>query len=308
MKYPISAAELEDFATVITDLRDLEMLVALARNKNFSLAASECNISQPAFSSRIRNMEHRVNLTLVRRGNSFLGFTREGEVVLKWARKLLADAEAMKQEVKALRTDLDGKITIGVIPTAVPFAAAIAGALKEKFPKISTEIYSDSTSQIIRRLNDFSIDAAITYFEDADADITVAIYQEGYMLIANEELLPNDSDSIKWSDASKIPMCLLTSDMRNRQLIDRIFIELGVIPNITSEANEFTAVLAQVATGKVATIAPEGIAQTFFEMNSVSKVKLIDPTIKNKIGFSVKDQSPTPPMISALKQAVKSSI
>ena len=128
------------------------------------------------------------------------------------------------------------------------------------------------------------------------------------MLIANEELLPNYSDAIKWSEASKITMCLLTSDMRNRQLIDRIFIELGVIPNITSEANEFTAVLAQVATGKVATIAPEGIAQTFFEMNSVSKVKLIDPTIKNKIGFSVKDQSPTPPMISALKQAVKSSI
>ena len=293
---------------MISDLRDLQMLVALARHKNFSVAALECNISQPAFSSRIRKLEERFNLTLVRRGNSFLGFTREGEVVLKWARKLLADAEAMNQEIKGLRTDLDGKISIGVIPTAVPFAASIARILKEKFPKVSTEIYSDSTSQIVRRLNDFSIDAAITYYEDADADIVVEIYQEGYMLVANEELLSDYSNEIEWLDASQIPMCLLTPDMRNRQLIDTIFTKVGATPNIIAEANDFTAVLAQVVSGKVATIAPQGIAEAFFELNKIKKIKLVDPIIKNKVGFSVKDQSPTPPVINALKEAVRSAI
>ena len=287
---------------MISDLRDLQMLVALARHKNFSVAALECNISQPAFSSRIRKLEERFNLTLVRRGNSFLGFTREGEVVLKWARKLLADAEAMNQEIKGLRTDLDGKISIGVITTAVPFAASIARILKEKFPKVSTEIYSDSTSQIIRRLNDFSIDAAITYYEDADADIVVEIYQEGYMLVANEELLSDYSNEIEWLDASQIPMCLLTPDMRNRQLIDTIFTKVGATPNIIAEANDFTAVLAQVVSGKVATIAPQGIAEAFFELNKIKKIKLVDPIIKNRVGFSVKDQSPTPPVINALKE------
>ena len=284
------------------------MLVALARHKNFSVAALECNISQPAFSSRIRKLEERFNLTLVRRGNSFLGFTREGEVVLKWARKLLADAEAMNQEIKGLRTDLDGKISIGVIPTAVPFAASIARILKEKFPKVSTEIYSDSTSQIIRRLNDFSIDAAITYYEDADADIVVEIYQEGYMLVANEDLLSDYCNEIEWLDASQIPMCLLTPDMRNRQLIDTIFTKVGATPNIIAEANDFTAVLAQVVSGKVATIAPQGIAEAFFELNKIKKINLVDPIIKNRVGFSVKDQSPTPPVINALKEAVRLAI
>ena len=75
----------------MSDLRDLQMLVSLSRIRNFSRAASECNISQPAFSTRIRKLEERLNLALVRRGNSFQGFTTEGEVVLKWARKLLAD-------------------------------------------------------------------------------------------------------------------------------------------------------------------------------------------------------------------------
>ena len=104
------------------ELRDLELLVSLSRHKNFSHAAADCNISQPAFSTRIRKLEEGFKLPLVRRGNSFLGFTREGEVALKWARKLLADAEGMRQEINALRNNLDGKLTLGVIPTAMPFA------------------------------------------------------------------------------------------------------------------------------------------------------------------------------------------
>ena len=67
----------------MSDLRDLQMLVSLSRTKNFSRSALECNISQPAFSTRIRKLEDRLKLPLVRRGNSFQGFTNEGEVGLK---------------------------------------------------------------------------------------------------------------------------------------------------------------------------------------------------------------------------------
>lgn len=95
------------------DLRDLQLLVSLSRHKNFSRAAADCNISQPAFSTRIRKMEDRFALPLVRRGNTFLGFTREGEVVLKWARKILADTEGLRQEIDALSNNLNGKLALG---------------------------------------------------------------------------------------------------------------------------------------------------------------------------------------------------
>ena len=124
------------------ELRDLELLVALSRHKNFSHAAADCNISQPAFSTRIRKLEEGFKLPLVRRGNSFLGFTREGEVALKWARKLLADAEGMRQEINALRNNLDGKLTLGVIPTAIPFAARVSSQLRRQHPNLSIEIHS----------------------------------------------------------------------------------------------------------------------------------------------------------------------
>ncbi|HBR61473.1 MAG TPA: LysR family transcriptional regulator [Rhodobacteraceae bacterium] len=290
------------------ELRDLELLVSLSRHKNFSHAAADCNISQPAFSTRIRKLEEEFKLPLVRRGNSFLGFTREGEVALKWARKLLADAEGMRQEINALRNNLDGKLTLGVIPTAMPFAARVSSQLRRKHPNLSIEIHSQSTRQITRRLNDFSLDAGIMYFDDADPDITVKLYEERYVLIAPQTLASGYKTQVTWAEAAQFPLCLLTPDMRNRQLIDAVFEQVSAVPTVVMEASGFSAVLAQVVSGNAATIAPVSVAETFLALSSTVQFDLVKPVMTHTIGLSIKDQSPVLPMVQALRQAIDASL
>ena len=290
------------------ELRDLELLVSLSRHKNFSHAAADCNISQPAFSTRIRKLEEEFKLPLVRRGNSFLGFTREGEVALKWARKLLADAEGMRQEINALRNNLDGKLTLGVIPTAMPFAARVSSQLRRKHPNLSIEIHSQSTRQITRRLNGFSLDAGIMYFDDADPDITVKLYEERYVLIAPQTLASGYKTQVTWAEAAQFPLCLLTPDMRNRQLIDAVFEQVSAVPTVVMEASGFSAVLAQVVSGNAATIAPVSVAETFLALSSTVQFDLVKPVMTHTIGLSIKDQSPVLPMVQALRQAIDASL
>ena len=290
------------------ELRDLELLVSLSRHKNFSHAAADCNISQPAFSTRIRKLEEEFKLPLVRRGNSFLGFTREGEVALKWARKLLADAEGMRQEINALRNNLDGKLTLGVIPTAMPFAARVSSQLRRKHPNLSIEIHSQSTRQITRRLNDFSLDAGIMYFDDADPDITVKLYEERYVLIAPQTRASGYETQVTWAEAAQFPLCLLTPDMRNRQLIDAVFEQVSAVPTVVMEASGFSAVLAQVVSGNAATIAPVSVAKTFLALSSTVQFDLVKPVMTHTIGLSIKDQSPVLPMVQALRQAIDASL
>ena len=290
------------------ELRDLELLVSLLRHKNFSHAAADCNISQPAFSTRIRKLEEEFKLPLVRRGNSFLGFTREGEVALKWARKLLADAEGMRQEINALRNNLDGKLTLGVIPTAMPFAARVSSQLRRKHPNLSIEIHSQSTRQITRRLNDFSLDAGIMYFDDADPDITVKLYEERYVLIAPQTRASGYETQVTWAEAAQFPLCLLTPDMRNRQLIDAVFEQVSAVPTVVMEASGFSAVLAQVVSGNAATIAPVSVAETFLALSSTVQFDLVKPVMTHTIGLSIKDQSPVLPMVQALRQAIDASL
>tara|TARA_B100000575_G_C23018882_1_gene586745 strand:+ start:90 stop:899 length:810 start_codon:yes stop_codon:yes gene_type:complete len=268
----------------------------------------DCNISQPAFSTRIRKLEERLKLPLVRRGNSFQGFTTEGEVVLKWARKLLADEEGMRQEIAFLKNDLNGTLSLGVIPTAMPFAARVSAKLREKHPNLSIEIYSESTQKIVRKINDFSLDAGILYFENGDPETTVKLYEERYVFIAPKSLTVSEEKQITWAEAAQVPLCLLTQNMKNRQLIERHFLDLELSPNIVTEASDFTAVLAQVARGNAATIAPVSVAETFLDLKFTSQLDLIDPVMTHSVGLSIKDQSPVLPMIDALRKAVKSAL
>ncbi len=292
----------------MSELRDLQMLVSLSRTRNFSRSAMDCNISQPAFSTRIRKLEERLKLPLVRRGNSFQGFTTEGEVVLKWARKLLADEEGMRQEIAFLKNDLNGTLSLGVIPTAMPFAARVSAKLREKHPNLSIEIYSESTQKIVRKINDFSLDAGILYFENGDPETTVKLYEERYVFIAPKSLTVSEEKQITWAEAAQVPLCLLTQNMKNRQLIERHFLDLELSPNIVTEASDFTAVLAQVARGNAATIAPVSVAETFLDLKFTSQLDLIDPVMTHSVGLSIKDQSPVLPMIDALRKAVKSAL
>ena len=98
--------------------RQLEYFVALARERHFAHAASACYVSQPALSEAIRKLERELGVPLVLRGKSFEGLTPEGERLVLWARRILADRDALEHEVTALRTGLTGDLRLGVVPAA----------------------------------------------------------------------------------------------------------------------------------------------------------------------------------------------
>ena len=76
---------------------------ALAREKHFRRAAEACHVSQPTLSAAIVQLEEELGVMIVERGRRFQGFTKEGEVVLAHARRILAEAEVMKDSIAELR-------------------------------------------------------------------------------------------------------------------------------------------------------------------------------------------------------------
>ncbi len=292
----------------MSDIRNLKLLVSLSRHKHFSRAAEDCGISQPAYTARIRSIEEEFGLPLVRRGNKFMGFTREGEVMLRWARKILADVEGMRQEIDALNSNLKGKLVVGTIPTALPFAADVSAQLRRDHPNLSIEIQSLSSTQIDIRLNDYSLDAGLTYVEDADPDTIEFLYNETYALIAPESLAPRKRGTATWAEAAQLPLCLLTTNMRNRQFVDEVFGQIDVSPTVVMQTSGFTAALALVASGSAATIAPLRIVDTYFADQSSVRLELVEPSVSHAVGLSIKDQTPVLPAVQALRVAVRNSL
>lgn len=292
----------------MTDIKDLRLLAALARHRHFSRAASEAGISQPAFSARIRRIEEDFGLPIVRRGNKYQGLTREGEVLLTWARKILTDFEGMRQEMEIIKGSLRGKLVIGAVPTALPYAALVSGRLRDSHPDLAVEIHSLTSSRIGLGLDDFSLDAGITYVgaENIGDKLLEPIYDETYVLVAPRAMAPRATGEASWQEAAGLPLCLLTSDMRNRKLIDAAFDAIGTHPVPVMETDDFTAALAQVASGTAAMIAPKWLADNVFAGRDSVRLDLTEPQVSHAIGLVTLGQEPVLPAILALREAIRS--
>ena len=288
------------------EIRDLQLLLALSQRRHFTRAASDCGISQPAFSARINHLEQLLGVPVVRRGNKFLGFTKEGELALKWARKVITDVEGMRQDIENARDDLQGVLTVGVVPTALPYAASISTALRARYEHLTIQIQSLSSTGIIRALEEFAIDAGITYGDDKSNSALRfdSIYKEHYVLLAPTHMAPRTSGKASWAEAAKLPLCLLSKDMRFRQIVDEVFEQAGVVPEPVMETNAFTAAMVQVTNGSAATIAPQKLVDSLFlDQNSVS-LKLERPTVEKNIGLATLDHEPALPAIDALRAVI----
>jgi DNA-binding transcriptional LysR family regulator len=292
----------------MTDLRDMQLLAALARHRHFARAAEECGISQPAFSARIRNMEARFEVPIVKRGNRFIGFTTEGEIVLKWARQLLSDAEGLSQDIQAAKGALSGRLVIGAVPTAITFAATSAQRLRARHPELVVELYSATSSEVWRGLEEFTLDAGITYFETGlpKSLETEVLYEERYVLLVPKDLAPRKKGSVTWKEAAALPLCLLTRNMRNRRILDETFAEVGAKPNLVMETDAFTAALTQVELGAAATIAPQSLAKSLPFASELAQLPLVEPEVAKPICLAVADRKPAPPAVIALTEVLRS--
>lgn len=289
------------------DLRDMELLAALARNRHFARAAAECGISQPAFSARIRNLEIDLGAPIVLRGNRFIGFTREGEIALKWAHQMLSNARGLRQEIDQFRAELTGWLTIGVIPTALSFVATIAAEMRAAHPALVIRVLSHSSTEIAEGLESFSLDVGVTYLESTLPAGSRAqhAYTEHYELLAPRALVPRDLGVITWAEAASIPLCLLPRNMMNRRIMDQAFIAAETTPNIVMETDAFTAALVQVTSGTAATIAPEMLIEHSTLPDSIARLKLTSPTIEKPIGVVTTAQEPRLPAVDAMLATLK---
>ena len=262
--------------------RQLEYFVALARERHFARAASACHVSQPALSEAIRKLEHELKVPLVRRGQKFEGLTPEGERLVHWARRILADCDALKLEVTALQTGLVGELRLGVVPAAATTVALLTEPFCAAHPLVRIQLETNLRSAgIVERIRRFELDAGILYPDRQDtAELLVTpLYQEHQVLVGGSELLIGKSDTISWSDALQLPLCLLTEGMRGRRLIDDALAtqDLAVTPQL--ETDSVATLFAHVGTGRWASIVPHTWIRTLGVPAGASVLRLHNPSV-----------------------------
>ena len=290
------------------DLRDLKLLTALARHRHFGRAAEDMGTSQPAFSMRLRAMEERLGIAIVRRGNRFQGLTPEGEAFLARAREILEGVRALEDELRAAHGTISGPLTLGVIPTAAAYAARLVGRLHQHHPGVVVRIETASSLTIQSRIEDGIFDAGITYDEPfPDAIAAQPLYTESYVLVAPPGLVPHERGQITWAEAAALPLSLLDSSMQNRRILDQTFASVGAVPRVVSETNALTTALVQARDGIAATVIPATHVETLGAPPGTRVFDLVEPRLEKRIALVSAAREPVLITVGALK-AVASGI
>jgi DNA-binding transcriptional LysR family regulator len=270
--------------------RQLEYFVAVVDERHFARAAEKCYVSQPALSAAIAKLERELGAPLINRGRSFAGLTADGERLVVWARRILAEYAAFKARVRAQRSEVTGTLRLGTIPTAATTASLMLDGFCSAYPLVKVQARSAlTTSELYHRLRRLELDAALVPVDSQKVhglDV-VALYQERYVLVAGVGALPTGSSRLRWPDAAQLPLLLLTPDMRVRQVIDGAFAEHGITVSPQVETDSVATLLAQVATGDWACIVPHTWLSATAVVGDIRAVELIDPTLTTQVGVAI---------------------
>ncbi|WP_413730472.1 LysR family transcriptional regulator [Sodalis sp. RH22] len=246
------------------DIKQLIYLCNLERERHFGRAAEASFVSQPTLSARLKNLERELGVALIHRGNSFQGFTAEGERVLTWAREIVSVYQGLKLDVESLKQGLEGTLRIGIVPQCgIPLAQLLYDA-RLKYPALEFQVTVLSADPLLEALTNHSVDIGIGFFELgllAELHYQVAaIADRGVELVFHPRHFPQlaEGRTLTLAEVAALPLCLAEPSRYFRRYLDEHFRAGGLRPHIRLESASIFQLLQGVFAGLGCGMMPRG--------------------------------------------------
>lgn len=288
-------------------IEKLECLLALAKERHFGRAAETCGVTQPTMSTNLKQLEEILGVMLVERGSRFVGFTPEGERALDWARRIVGDARAMRQDVKAVKASLSGELRIAAIPTALGMVSLLTAPFRDRHPDVRFRILSCTSDEVLGLLENLEVDVGLTYVgnEPVGKVLTIPLYEESYRLLTSPHGPLGDRDSVTWAEVGRLPLCLLTSNMQNRRIIDRALEAAGTEVTPTLVSNSMIVLYTHVKTGEWSTVMPAKLADTLGFSELVRVIPIEDSATNYGVGLVTTLRDPRASLVDAFMKLAR---
>jgi len=239
------------------DLAHLKAFVAVAREGNLTRAAAQLNLSQPAVSLQIKNLQEMLGLTLFSRGSHGLTLTYDGLKLLPHVQRAVAGAEEVRRTALALRSETGGKLTIGTIldPAFLRLGGFLKG-LVATFPRIETTLRHGMSGWVLDQVRLRKLD--VGYFIEGAQDHadphfhSIRLTQFQYLVLAPagwQDRIEKEAPQRSWRELAALPWIGTPPASAHYRLLSRIFSEFGVTPFKVAEVDLEQSMIDLVKSG-----------------------------------------------------------
>ncbi len=183
-------------------ITQLKYVLAVAEHQNFTVASEHCFVTQPTLSMQIQKLEDQLGIKIFNRNKKPIQLTQIGEKIAQQAKIIVDESNRITDIVDQQKGFIGGEFKLGIIPTIMPsLLPMFLKTFVTKYPKVSLIIEELTTEEIIKKLTDGHIDAAIaaTPLENEAIKERVIYYEpfigfvpENHRLNKQKTIDPND--------------------------------------------------------------------------------------------------------------------
>ena len=182
--------------------RRLKIFHTVARLLNFTKAAEELHMTQPAVTFQIRQLEEQFNTRLFDRTHNKVTLTDVGKQVFSYSERILKLYEDMTRSITEMTGDVSGSVTLGASTTIAEYMLPLLiGEFKTKFPEVMINLRESNTEDIVSMVENNDIDLGIVegsvnnknlLVEECKVDHLVVIMPNGHVLADQKSLRVED--------------------------------------------------------------------------------------------------------------------
>ncbi len=220
----------------LTTLRQLRGFIAIAENGTISAAARHLNLTPPAVSLQLRELEKTAGIPLFERVEQRFELTHAGHGVLDIAMRIERLLRECDQTLDALRGVDSGYISIGVVSTAKYFVPMVLAAFKRLHPKVKIQLQVGNRESIVSSLENLELDFVISGRPPTNFEVeSQCIGPHPQVIIAAPNHPLSQLENVKLADLGTDAFLLREPGSGTREMADQLLANAGIDPQSALE-------------------------------------------------------------------------
>ncbi|MFI1651878.1 LysR family transcriptional regulator [Streptomyces avidinii] len=240
--------------------QQLLYFVAVAETRHFTRAAERVHVAQPSLSQQIKALERELGAELFSRARGNITLTDAGETLLPLARRILADADTARLEVRELAQLRRGRVRLGATPSiCTGMLPDVLRAFHDAHPGIELLIEESGSLDLVRELARGALDLALIALPlppSAPALTTVELLTEDLVVISSADRPAPGGGELTIRALRDEPMVMFRHGYDLRELTVAACRAEGFEPVFTVEGGEMDAVLGFARAGLGIAVVP----------------------------------------------------
>ena len=256
-------------------LSQLAYFVAVAEEGSFTRAAERVGVAQPSLSQQVKALESDLGAQLVHRTRGKVGLTASGETLLPVARRMLADAETARWEIRELAALGRGRVRLGATPSlCTGLLPAVLADFRRTYPGIDIVVHEGGSRDLQDELIHGALDLALVIDARLDGDpqlATVPLLTEELVVISRHgDPAPTRRARMDIAELKDVPLVMFRAGYDLRETTVTACRAAGFEPTFAIEGGEMDAVLEFVQAGLGVAVVPSMVVRDRFRATPIS--------------------------------------